>query len=62
MELKKKKQKEPQEGERPKEDPTPFLCWKHSRFGEEAYTCDNPRHYKLATKIKKSGNTRAGGH
>ena len=60
---KKQRQKgsKPKEVSRPKEDPTPFLCWKHKTFGEEAYACDDPKHCKMAKKIKKSGNARAGG-
>ena len=60
---KKQRQKgpRPKEGSRAKEDTTQFLCWKHKTFGEEAYACDNPKHCKIAKKIKKSGNARQGG-
>ena len=40
----------------------PYLCWKHSRFGEEAWACKDPGRCLLAKKTaKKSGNGRAGG-
>lgn len=41
----------------------PYLCWKHARYGEEAYSCEDISRCKMAKLAgKQSGNGRAGGN